>query len=60
MVTCLDGNITFTTGTEEVTLERGEAAVFTGDVVHSVCANQDSVFLIVIGGAAAKNSKENE
>ena len=60
VVTCLDGNITFMTRAEEVTLERGEAVVFTGDVLHSVHANEDSVFLIVIGGAAAKNSKENE
>ena len=60
VVTCLDGNITFTTRAEEVTLERGEAVVFTGDVVHSVRANEDSVFLIVIGGAAAHDSHENE
>ena len=59
-VTCLDGNITFTTRAEEITLERGETVVFTGDVVHSVCANEDSVFLIVIGGASAKHSHENE
>ena len=49
-VTCLDGNITFTTKVEEITLENGDAVVFTGDVLHSVCANEDSVFLIVIGG----------
>ena len=60
VVTCLDGNITFTTRAEEVTLERGEAVVFTGDVVHSVYANEDSVFLIVIGGTAHKQSHENE
>lgn len=60
VVTCLDGNITFTTDAEEVTLERGEAVVFTGDVLHSVYANEDSVFLIVIGGAAHKQSHENE
>lgn len=58
LVTCLDGNITFTTRADEITLERG--VVFTGDVRHSVYANEDSVFLIVIGGEAAKNSKENE
>ena len=45
---------------EEVTLERGEAVVFTGDILHSVYANEDSVFLIVIGGAAANDSQENE
>ena len=59
VVTCLDGNITFTTRAEEVTLERSEAVVFTGDVLHSVHANEDSVFLIVIGGAAAKLSQKN-
>lgn len=60
VVTCLDGNITFTTRAEEITLEQGEAVVFTGVVVHSVCANEDSVFLIVIGGTAHKQSHENE
>ncbi len=60
VVTCLDGNITFTSRTEEITLERGEAVVFTGDILHSVYANEDSVFLIVIGGAAAKHSQEND
>lgn len=60
VVTCLDGNITFTTRAEKVTLARGEAVVFTGDVLHSVHANEDSVFLIVIGGAAVKKSHENE
>ncbi|MDE0299526.1 MAG: cupin domain-containing protein [Candidatus Poribacteria bacterium] len=55
-VTCLYGNITFTSRAEEVTLERGETVVFTADILHSVHAIVDSVFLIVIGGAAAKNS----
>ena len=59
-VTCLDGNITFTTKAEEITLENGEAVVFTGDVLHSVRANEDSVFLIVIGGAGTKHSQQNE
>ncbi len=59
-VTCLDGNITFATKAEEITLEHGEAVVFTGDVLHSVRANEDSVFLIVIGGTGNKNPKQNE
>ena len=59
-VTCLDGNLTFATKTEEITLEKGEAVVFTGDVLHSVRANEDSVFLIAIGGAATKHSQQNE
>ena len=56
-VTCLDGNITFTTKVEEITLENGDAVVFTGDVLHSVCANEDSVFLIVIGGTKTERSR---
>ena len=59
-VTCLDGNLTFTTKAEEITLEKGEAVVFTGDVLHSVRANEDSVFLIVIGGTGTKHSEQNE
>lgn len=59
-VTCLDGNITFTTKTEGLTLEKGEAVVFTGDVRHSVRANEDSVFLIVIGGTGTKHAEQNE
>ena len=60
VVTCLDGNLTFTTKAEEITLEKGEAVVFTGDVLHSVRANEDSVFLIVIGGTGTKHSEQNE
>ena len=60
VVTCLDGNLTFTTKAEEITLEKGEAVVFTGDVRHSVRANEDSVFLIVIGGTGTKHSEQNE
>lgn len=56
-VTCLDGNLTFTTKAEEITLEKGEAVVFTGDVLHSVRANEDSVFLIVIGGTKTERSQ---
>lgn len=59
-VTCLDGNLTFTTKAEDITLEKGEAVVFTGDVLHSVRANEDCVFLIVIGGAGNKNPTQNE
>ena len=59
-VTCLDGNLTFTTKVEKITLEKGEAVVFTGDVLHSVRANEDSVFLIVIGGTETKHSEQNE
>lgn len=59
-VTCLDGNLTFTTKVEEITLEKCEVVVFTGDVLHSVRANEDSVFLIVIGGTGTKHSRQNE
>ncbi len=48
----LFGRITFSTGneSESMTLETGSAVVFAADVVHSVEADQDSAFLIVIGG----------
>ena len=59
-VTCLGGNISFSTDAEKITLEQGEAVVFTADILHSVYANEDSVFLIVIGGAAAKHNQGNQ
>ena len=49
-VVALKGNIVFSSSTENVRLEQGEAVVFTADVLHAVEANEDSVFLIVIGG----------
>ena len=51
-VITLSGNIMFSTKTKEITLEQGEAVTFMADVLHSVKANEDSAFLIVIGGAA--------
>ena len=51
-VIVLGGNIMFSTKTNEITLEQGEAVTFTADVLHSVEANEDSAFLVVIGGAA--------
>ena len=59
-VTCLGGNISFNTDAERITLEQGEAVVFTADVLHSVYANEDSVFLIVIGGAEAKHNQGSQ
>ena len=58
-VTCLGGNISFGTNADKITLEQGEAIVFTADILHSVYANEDSVLLIVIGGAKAKHRQEN-
>ena len=49
-VVTLNGSIVFSASTENIRLERGEAVVFTADVLHTVKANEDSVFLIVIGG----------
>lgn len=49
----LFGRITFSTShtkNASILLESGSAVVFAADVVHSVEANQDSAFLIVIGG----------
>ena len=49
-VITVSGNIIFTTSSEKITLEQGEAVTFTADVVHAVYASEDSAFLIVIGG----------
>ena len=53
-VITLSGNIIFTTSAEKSTLEQGEAVTFTADILHAVYANEDSVFLIVIGGTGTK------
>ena len=50
VVVTLGGEIIFTSSTDKITLEAGEGVTFTGDVLHSVHASEDSVFLIVIGG----------
>ena len=52
-VITLSGNIIFTTSAEKITLEQGEAVIFTADVLHAVYASEDSAFLIVIGGTGA-------
>lgn len=49
-VITLSGNIIFTTSSEKITLEQGEAVTFTADILHAVYASEDSAFLIVIGG----------
>jgi quercetin dioxygenase-like cupin family protein len=48
----LSGSIAFSTddGGEKILLESGSAVAFAADVTHSVKANKDSAFLIVIGG----------
>ncbi len=53
-VIMLSGNIIFTTGAEKITLEPGEAVTFTTDILHAVYANEDSAFLIVIGGRGTR------
>ena len=53
-VIMLSGSIIFTTSADKITLEQGEGVTFTGDILHSVYANEDSAFLIVIGGKASK------
>lgn len=49
-VVTLNGSLVFSSRAENITLEKGEAVVFTADVLHAVEANEDSVFLIFIGG----------
>ena len=50
VVVTLGGKIIFTSSADKIVLEQGEGVTFTGDVLHSVHASEDSVFLIVIGG----------
>jgi len=49
-VITLSGNILFTSKTNNVTLVQGESVTFTADINHAVHANEDSAFLIIIGG----------
>ena len=49
-VIMLSGSIIFTTHSDKITMEHGEGVTFTGDVLHSVYASEDSAFLVVIGG----------
>lgn len=49
-VVILNGNILFSTSTKDITLIQGESVTFSSDISHSVHANEDSVFLIIIGG----------
>ena len=49
-VIVLSGSIIFTTSGDKITMEQGEGVTFTGDVLHSVYASEDSAFLVVIGG----------
>ena len=50
VVITLSGKIIFTSSADKITLEHGEGVTFTGDVLHSVHASEDSAFLIAIGG----------
>ena len=52
IVITLSGSIIFTTSADKITLEQGEGVTFTGDILHSVYATEDSAFLIVIGGGS--------
>ena len=53
-VIVLTGSIIFTTSADKITMEQGEGVTFTGDVLHSVYASEDSAFLVVIGGKQHK------
>ena len=53
-VITLSGSIIFTTNADKITMEHGEGVTFTGDVLHSVYASEDSAFLVVIGGKSPK------
>ena len=55
-VVALSGNILITTMTKNLTLVQGESATFTADINHSVLANEDSAFLIIIGGNSSSDS----
>ena len=51
-VTVLSGNVVFSfdTSRDDVILREGSAVVFSKDAAHRVKAQEDSTFLIVIGG----------
>lgn len=49
-VITLSGKMIFTTSSEKTTLEQGDGVTFTNDILHSVYADEDCAFLIVIGG----------
>lgn len=53
-VVTLSGNILFSTKTKNITLTQAESVTFTSDISHSVHANEDSTFLIIIGGKHSK------
>ncbi len=49
-VILISGSIIFTTSADKITMAQGDGVTFTGDVLHSVYASEDSAFLVVIGG----------
>lgn len=49
-VITLSGKMIFTTSSEKTTLEQGDGVTITNDILHSVYADEDCAFLIVIGG----------
>lgn len=53
-VVMLSGSIIFKTSTKNITIVEGESVTFTADILHSVHANEDSTFLVVIGGKHAE------
>ena len=52
-VITLSGKMIFTTSSEKITLEQGDGVTFTNDILHSVYADEDCAFLIVIGGKSS-------
>ncbi len=49
-VIALNGKMIFSTSADKITMEQGDSVTFTNDILHSVYAETDSAFLIVIGG----------
>lgn len=49
-VIALNGKMIFTTSADKITMEQGDSVTFTNDILHSVYADTDCAFLIVIGG----------
>jgi quercetin dioxygenase-like cupin family protein len=58
-VITLSGSIIFTTSADKITLEQGEGVTFTGDILHTVYASEDSAFLVVIGGKHPNSTQKN-
>lgn len=54
----LEGRLVLETGDGERLLEPGRAAAFAADVRHAVRAEEDSAFLVIIGGCTESRRRQ--